>query len=265
MNIGTFYFCETKQGFWSVMMNMKRILILSVPLALTGCAHLEIGLSHGFGGHQGTKGNGKPQEVSRPVAEFDKIEVGSAFQVEATEGPLSPLKVSADSNLLSQIKTEVKNRTLKVWVEGSMSTSSPQKISFSTPRINSFVASGATETNLKLASNHAFNLDISGASKVTVKGTVSSLDCDLSGASRAIFGTMSMTKLKASLCGASQLAIKGSTEVLEAELSGASVIDGGLAGKEAIVSMSGSSRAKFGPFAKVSKDLSGASNASFGN
>jgi Putative auto-transporter adhesin, head GIN domain len=244
---------------------MKRVLLLAFPLALTGCAHLHVNLGHSLGGFQGTKGNGKPQEVSRTVADFDRIEVGSSFQVEATEGPLSPVKVSADSNLLSQIKTEVKNRTLKVWVEGPVSTSSPQKISFSTPRINSLVASGATETNLKLASNHAFNLDGSGASKVNVKGTVSSLDCELSGASRATFGNLAMSRLDASLSGASELSIKGSADEVVAELSGASVISGGLRGKRAKVNMSGSSSAKFGPFEKVSKDLSGASNASFGN
>ncbi len=226
---------------------------------------MEIGLDHAFGGSQGTKGNGKPHEVSRIVGEFDKVEVGSAFQVDATEGPLGPVKVSADSNLLGQIKTEVKNRTLKIWVQGSMSTSSPQKISLSTPKINSFVASGATATNLKLTSTHPLNLEVSGASRVEVKGEVSSLDCELSGSSRATFGSSTLSQLNATLSGASKLTIRGSVDKLIADLAGASVIEGGLTGKQAKVSLSGASSAKFGPFVKISKDLSGSSNVSFGN
>ncbi len=244
---------------------MKRILYFALPIALTGCSHMDINFGHSFGGSQGTKGNGKPQEISRSVSEFDKVEVGSAFQVEATEGPLGPVKISADSNLLNQIKTEVKNRTLKIWIQGSMSTSSPQKISLSTPKINSLVASGATQTNLKLATVHAFNLEASGASKVMVKGAVNSLNCELSGSSQATFGSSAMSRLDALLSGASLLKIEGSVGKMKAELSGSSVIEGGLTGKQADVSLSGASIAKFGSFTKVSKDLSGSSNVSFGN
>lgn len=242
---------------------MKRTLMFALPIALTGCAHMDIDFGH-LGGSQGTKGNGKVQEVSRTVSEFDKVEVGSAFEVEASEGPLSPVKVSTDSNLLGQIKTEVKNRTLKIWVDGSMSTSSPQKIKFTTPKINSLVASGATGTNLKLTSNHSFKLKVSGASRVTVDGKVTSLDCELSGSSQAKFGNLTMSRLDASLSGASVLKINGSADTVNADLSGASVIEGGLSGKNAKVSLSGASNASFGPFTNVSKDLSGSSNVSFG-
>ena len=244
---------------------MKRILYFALPIALTGCSHMDIDFGHSFGGSQGTKGNGKPQEISRPVSEFDKIEVGSAFQVDAKEGPLGPVKISTDSNLLDQIKTEVKNRTLKIWIQGSISTSSPQRISLSTPKINSLVASGATETSLKLASVHAFNLEVSGASKVMVKGAVNSLDCELSGSSQATFGSSAMSRLDVLLSGASLLKIEGSVDKMKAELSGSSVIEGGMTGKQADVSLSGASSAKFGSFEKVAKDLSGSSSLSFGN
>ena len=127
------------------------------------------------------------------------------------------------------------------------------------------MASGATETSLKLASVHAFNLEVSGASKVMVKGAVNSLDCELSGSSQATFGSSAMSRLDVLLSGASLLKIEGSVDKMKAELSGSSVIEGGMTGKQADVSLSGASSAKFGSFEKVAKDLSGSSSLSFGN
>ena len=241
---------------------MKRFLFLALPFAIAGCDDIHIGFSHGFSGPS-IKGDGKPKEESRSVGEYDKVIVGSAFQVEAKEGTLAPLKLSADSNILPLIKTEVKDRTLKVWIDGSVSTDSPLKLTLSTPTINGFEASGATIVNLELTSKHDLNLGGSGASDLKVKGELTNLTCDLSGASKATFSASSLGTLKSTLSGASGLKFSGTVDSLDAELSGASSIKGGMHGNKANVRLSGASNGVFGKFSSVQKDLSGASNASF--
>ena len=241
---------------------MKRLLGLVLPIFLVGCDDIHIGFSHGLGS-AGTKGDGKPKEESRTVAEFDKIVVGSAFQVEAKEGKLEPIKVSADSNLLTHIKSEVKDGTLRVWIDGSISTETPLKLTLSTPTIHKFEASGATNVNLALAAKHDLNLSGSGSSTLKVDGDIANLNCDLSGASRATLSTKSLAKLDANLTGSSGFVFSGTLDSITAELSGASTIKGNMNGKEAKVTMSGASNGVFGKFDKVSKNLTGASNASF--
>ena len=241
---------------------MKRILLLALPLAAAGCEDIHIAFNHDFGGTR-TKGNGKPKEESRIVGEYDKVIVGSAFQVEATEGKLGPIKISADSNLLPMIKTEVKDRTLRVWTEGSTSTSSPLKLSLSTPTITGFEASGATKVQLSLKSKHDLDLGASGSSEIKVTGELSNLTCDLSGASKATFSASSLDKLNTVLSGSSALLYSGTVDSVYAQLSGASSITGGMNGNVANVKMSGASKGAFGRFLNVSKELTGASNANF--
>ncbi len=242
---------------------MKRFLLLALPIAIIGCDGIHVGLGHGFGPE--TKGNGKPKEESRTVGEYDKVIVGSAFNVEASEGKLGPIKVSADSNLLPIIKTEVKNRTLKVWIKGSMTTSSPLKLTLSTPSIKGFEASGATHVNLNLNSKHDLALGASGASDIKVNGDLIDLSCDLSGASRATFTTPSLTNLTANLSGASGLNFAGSVTSLNAELSGASTIKGRMHGNKVKVRLSGASSASLGKFTNVDKEATGGSSVDFGS
>ena len=240
---------------------MKRLLGLALPLFLVGCDDIHIGF-HGMGA-AGTKGDGKPKEEARTVGEYDKVIVGSAFQVEAKEGKLEPIKITADSNLLSQIKSEVKNGTLRVWIDGSISTETPLKLALSTPTIHKFEASGATNVNLDLAKKHDLDLGASGSSTLKVDGDIANLTCNLSGASKATLSTKSLAKVDANLTGSSGFVFAGSLDSITAELSGASTIKGNMSGKEANVKMSGASNGVFGKFDKVSKNLTGASNASF--
>ena len=253
---------ETKRRFIAVLCFMKRFLILGLPIVIAGCDEIHINRGHNIGGPR-IQGNGKPKEESRTVAEYDKVIVGSSFEVVASEGSLAPLKISADSNILHQIKTEVKDRVLKVWIEGNITTSSPLKLALSTPKINDLEASGAAKVNLSLQSKHNLKLGGSGASDIDVKGEVNNLECNLSGASKAVLATQSLTALNTTLSGASSLDFKGSVDSLDAELSGASSIKGGMHGNRAKVRMSGASTSYLGKFTNVDKESSGGSSVSF--
>lgn len=240
---------------------MKRFALAFVPLSLIGCANTSGGVSFaGFGQHSTTVGNGSHKEVSRSVEAYRKVVVGSAFQVEATEGPSKPLLVSADSNLLDSIKTEVKDNVLYVSIKGNVSSKTPFKLKLSTPIINGFDASGATKVNLKLQSRHEFELQGSGSSEVKIIGPISNLSCDLSGASRAGISTPNLGKVNVELSGASSLKMDGKLASLNADLSGASSLTGGISGNTLDIQLSGASNAVLGKFGSVAKELSGASS-----
>lgn len=248
---------------------MKGYIWLLAPLALVGCGDLKVGINlHGLEGldqKNTTVGNGTVKEESRTVAAYEKVAVGSAFQVEATEGKQTPLTISADSNLLSHIKTEVRDKVLYVEIDGSVSTKQPMKLKLSTPTLKGFEASGATKVKVHLASAHDFDLGDSGASEVSVDGTVRNLTADLSGSSKADISGRSFGKVTLTLSGASQMELGGRAEALNAELSGASSLTGGLSGKSAQLELSGASNAKLGKFDAMAKQTSGASSVSSGD
>lgn len=236
---------------------MKRAFILFLPLMLVGCDDIHMSFSQA--GRPQKMGNGTPKEISRKVAEFNKVVVGSAFEVEASEGALSPLTISADSNLVDDIKTEVKGGVLYVKLEGSISTKSPMKLKLRTPKITGFDASGATHIMVKLMSEHKFDLEGSGAAGIKLEGPVSDFACELSGASSATLSASRLSKVTLKLSGASSVTCKATVNSLTAELSGASWIKG-LNGNSANISLSGASNADLGRFGSVTKEVSGASN-----
>lgn len=244
---------------------MKQLGLLGVLAALGGCKYVDHGIFDGIGvdGPHVT-GNGVSKEETRTVGEYDRIVVGSAFEVEATEGKSEPIKLVADENIMPLIKTEVKDRTLHIRIEGSISNKSALKLSLSTPKILGYEGSGATRNSITLHSNHDFELDGSGASTFSVVGPISNLSSELSGASHATLATNSLGKVKANLSGASTLTSSAKVDSLDAELSGASKIDGKMTGQAAKLELSGASFVRIGSFGTVQKDTSGASHVDQG-
>lgn len=240
-----------------------RFFIALAPVVLTGCGVVGSGMGfHGLGFGPQVKGNGIPKEESRTVPAFEKVVVGSAFHVDAVEGSQAPLKLTADSNLLSKIKTNVKDKVLYVTIDGSVSSHVGFKLQLSTPSIKGFDASGASQVQLHLRSQHDLELNDSGSSHTAVDGPVKNLNCELSGASQASLNAKTLGKVELDLSGSSEFSALSTVDSLVAELSGASALKGGMNGNTASLSLSGASNASIGKFRTLKKETSGASSVS---
>lgn len=174
----------------------------------------------GFGS---TKGSGNIVTEKRDVTGFSAIDVSNVFVVEVTSQSEFSVEVEADDNLLPLIKTEVQNGRLEISAEKKIKSKSPIKVRIGAPNIEKLNASGASRTTISNISGTAINLDISGASKVTLKGNASQLTADMSGASSVDATELQCEKVSVDSSGASKAKVNA-TGTLSVNASGASSI-----------------------------------------
>jgi len=222
---------------------MKYIALLLV-LPLSGCAI--IGTAHAIkalSGHSGSvlsSGSGHAKTETRTVGTYSRVMVSAAIQATFKEGPLSPLTVTADDNLLAKVNTRVEGDTLIVSLDGITSTKTTITISGSAPKIETAHATGATGIELTLNSKHSLELEASGASEITLSGPVGDTKVEASGASHVTLPEGTMQHLIAHVTGASQLTAPVHTDEASITASGASSVEGVVA-KSSDVDSSGAS------------------------
>lgn len=192
----------------------------------------------------GIKGSGNVQTEKREISNFKSIEVGGAFVVEITAQKDFSVEVEADDNLLPLVKTETNGETLSIETEHRFSTENPIRVRVSAPNIEDLQISGASKISVVNLKNDSFNVDSSGASKITVEGETKNLTVDMSGASKldaenfkaesvsvdasgaSCANVSVLNDLKVDLSGASKVVYFGSPSNLEKKISGASSVVG---------------------------------------
>jgi hypothetical protein len=244
---------------------MKALLLLPVGfLALGGYVYAGSHLAQSTSKRYPTvKGNGKVINQNRNVAPYTKVVIGSSFEGQFFESTPGPLTISAESNLLSMIETKVENGTLFVTTKGSISTEKGFRITGRTAKISAFDASGAAKIELKNIGKHPLDVKTSGATKMNVFGTPSSLKVDASGASEVNFGTLTLDSVVAEVSGASKLTLAGTAKTAALNASGASHVTAKLSGGKCKAVASGASNVEItGHFNTSSTNASGASSIS---
>ncbi len=244
---------------------MKALILLPVGvLALGGYVYAGSHLAQSTSKRYPTvKGNGKVINQNRNVAPYTKVVIGSSFEGQFFESTPGPLTISAESNLLSMIETKVENGTLFVTTKGSISTEKGFRITGRTAKLSAFDANGAAKIELKNIGKHPLDIKTSGATKMTVFGSPSSLNVDASGASEVNFGTLTLDSVVAEVSGASKLRLAGTAKIAAINASGASHITAKLSGGKCKAVASGASNVEItGHFNTSSTSASGASSIS---
>ena len=171
---------------------------------------------------------------------FQGIEVSGNIALEFTQDSVKKVVISAPEDLLSYVKTEVRNNKLNIYTE---------KI-FSNHKVRVFVSN---DSIFKLQANGASQIE--GKSKITT----SNLLLDLSGASQARLDVNVSGRLSAEISGASYADIEGNTESLKVDANGASKMEADqLRAKNVEVEASGASHARVYATESVDAEASGA-------
>lgn len=151
------------------------------------------------------KGNGKVVSETRNTAGYDSIKISGFFDVDLVAGKEGKIAIKGEENLLSYIKVEVEDNTLKIYVDknANIRPSSGKKIEvvISFEKISELNLSGSGNIRskdvikndkflAKLSGSGNFNLSIdatdfelnlSGSGNVNLKGTVANFSTKLSG------------------------------------------------------------------------------------
>lgn len=148
----------------------------------------------------------------RTVEKFNGIEVSGAVFLYLSQGSTTGIAVSAgEEKYNSKIKTEVKDGVLRISVDGGVWNG----FNWTNRKLRAYVT--ATGIN---------RLDVSGASNVSISGTLKSddLKMDISGASE-IKGTLNVSKLNMDISGASVAKLAGTVNEGIIEASGAGKVN----------------------------------------
>lgn len=211
----------------------------------------------------------------RQVGHFTKIRVSSAISLYLSQGKQEAVAVSAnDDKYTERIRTEVKDGTLKIYVEdGAWNNWSwgnrNLKAYVTIADIEGLDVSGASTVKVSDGlSVNDFDLQVSGASTLKIQGGINSnsggkMNVEINGASN-MTTALKAGDIKFNLSGASQANIEGSTAALSLEVSGASDFRGfGLQAESCRVEASGASSVNITVNKKLDAQASGASSVGY--
>lgn len=208
----------------------KITLILVATIALVaGCSR------------PGIKGDGVIKTEDRPLSEFSKVVVSGGYQIKWSKGKAG-LNISTDQNLLPLIKTVVSGNTLKINSQDDLAPTKSITILLSSSSLADVQLNGGNGFKASQLSGPELKLESTGASDITVDGSVTKLEAHLIGASRlnakslqTQTATLSLVgashadvavsdTLKVSVTGAGSLSYSGNPKSVEKNITGAGSI-----------------------------------------
>ena len=220
---------------------MKHSKMVFLSLALV--AALAIGCNGPLGM---TIGSGKVINKDFDSRDFSRVTVGSAFQIELTQGDSYKVTISADDNIMTYVQVTKTGDTLKIGLQSGRSyNNTTLKAKVTLPTLEGLELSGAAKGTLSgFKSNKALSVELSGAGQLSGEIQSGNANFELSGASKAT--------------------LKGSAQDAKANVSGASVLDlENYALQNLDVNASGASNVTANIKGKLDVELSGASNLSY--
>ncbi len=228
-------------------------------------------------------GNGNIVQKEREVQPFTSIETSNGWDLVLTQGNTYSMIIETDENLVNEVKTEVRNGTLRIYSDARILRSHKRKIHLTFKELNSIKASGGSdvsaETTIK-TENFEINLsggsdlnklnlqaealtgNFSGGSDVKMSfESVNNVEMEASGGSDIILNNISGETFKLTLHGGSDAILEGNTGRLMITASGGSDISANnLEVKDCVLDLSGSSDAKMNITGTLDVTLNGGSD-----
>jgi len=132
----------------------------------------------------GVQGNGKFAKETRDLSSYSKVSVGGAYEVNINiaSDNKNEITISGDENIVPLVKTTVRDKTLFITTTKRYSNDLPLKLEISAVSLNKLICSGANDVAVIGIDNTAFDLDLSGAGSVNLKGKTDQLTVSCSGA-----------------------------------------------------------------------------------
>jgi hypothetical protein len=157
------------------MKTIKLTLLLSFALLLFG---LNSCVEDIF-----VEGNGIPRTESRWVSGFDQIASSGDFIVTVVPGNKCSVEVTADSNLLPYIETDVVGNTLKIRTQGlySLREHDPIEIYITTPVLSGITLSGSGRIETGSFSGDEFRVTLSGSGDIDSQISADQIKANVSG------------------------------------------------------------------------------------
>jgi len=205
-------------------------------------------------------GSGQVVADEIPFEGFTQVNVSNAIEVEITRADDYSITISGYENLVQRMDVRVSGQELTISLIPGMYFRNNIRAVVTMPNLSGLTASGASRaTATGFSSNTGFELDVSGASRVSIDLEAGNTVADISGASR-LTGTLQAQTLRLKVSGASNCQLTGAAGDTDLDVSGASevnLLELPVQNVDAIIS--GASRVTINMDGILNVDLSGAS------
>jgi hypothetical protein len=211
-------------------------------------------------------GSGEIATWDMDYDDFDKIEVGSAFEVTVVRDDAYLVRITIDKTLYEYLNIDQRGNTLHIGLKPNNTyVRTTQQAVIHLPDLRRLELSGASRATVTgFTVTHSLDFELSGASEMGLELTMASNSgFKLSGASRAA-GYIQMDDGHFDLSGASSLELQGSGDDISIGASGASQVtlpDFPVA--TADINLSGASHAVIDVSDRMDINLSGASTLEY--
>jgi hypothetical protein len=237
----------------------KRLLVCLPLLAVLAALGLVTGCKV-------VTGSGETVTWEMDYADFTKLDIGSAFDVEITRADTFLVRITIDKALNEYLSVDQRGDTLHIGLErNNVYTNTRQEAIINLPDLRRLELSGASKASVSgFSTTRSVDYELSGASNLKLASMRSGdTSLKLSGASEAS-GDIKMNKGNFDLSGGSWLELQGSAGDISIDGSDASEISlAGFPVTNAAISLSGASRATVSLNGRMDLDLSGASEVEY--
>lgn len=193
------------------------VVAMTALMLMTGCIRI-------ITNSETITGSGELVTKEYDFANFTRIEVGDAFEVDITHADEFDVTIKMNENLFSYLDVSQSGSTLRVRMEPNFNyQQTTRQVSISMPALRSLELSGASRGEITgFETSNAVDLEVSGASSLEITGLVTGkAQFDISGASR-IIGDITMTDGNFEVSGASTIGLDGEAADVILDVSGAS-------------------------------------------
>jgi hypothetical protein len=215
--------------------------------------------------------SGRPVTSTRDFANFDRLDVQNAFDIQITQGASFGVTITTSENLLDYLVASQEGSTLTL----KLSPNHPftdftlmrktLKARITMPVLRGLSLSGASHGTVRgFESSNDLDLDVTGASQLKLDGIeAGDSSIEVSGASE-IDGKIAAVDVKLAVSGASEIELSGTANDVTLIASGASRLDlGEFVHENASVNLSGASEATIDAKKSIGGRLEGASRLFF--
>ncbi|MBA7513921.1 hypothetical protein ES705_05939 [subsurface metagenome] len=211
-------------------------------------------------------GSGNLETKQYNFSDFNRVDIGYAFEVEIDQSSSYSISITADDNLFEYIHVSKEGETLKIGLERITSLGPVTlKAEVTMPQLRGLDLSGMTRGTVSaFSSTENLDVEVSGASSLDlVDISAGDVKCEASGLSK-ITGDITASDADFDVSGASTIQLEGSAIDIVIDASGASRVK--LAAfpiNNATVALSGASSGTVNLDGRLDADLSGASKLEY--
>lgn len=136
----------------------------------------------------GVKGNRIVQTEQRTTTNFDEVTSSGSFDVYLMPGDEPSIEVTAESNLLPYIETDIDGDRLKIRTRGAnfLINHDPMEIYITSPNVNKIQLSGSGFIETGNFQSDQFEISLSGSGTIRTSVEANDLDMSISGSGKIL-------------------------------------------------------------------------------